>query len=245
MKSLELESEKNYSRDILFWAGISGILVAMGYFIISVLFAVSGFPLPVDGASWISYLNGKIELWNIIIWLSIITDILYIVIAFGFLKFYENKYKFLMLLATIFFSLFVVLELAGTWSIYPTIIELYKSYSLADSVAEQTIYLGAIEYGSTHFQTIINGFYAIILPAFAVIIYSFVMLRDKKFGKLIPTIGLMSGICNIISVLGGLIYEPLEKLVMPGSFLVLFWFLGLGIKFIRKSKQIVGYNPSE
>lgn len=233
----QLDLEKTYSRDILFWAGVSGILVAIGYFVVSISFAVSGFPLPENSTSWISYLNGKLGIWTVIIWLSIITDILYIIIAFGFLKFFENQYKFWVVLASIFFILFVVLELSGTWSIYPTIIELYKNYSSTDSVAKQTMYLGAIEYGSTHFQTTANAFYAIVLPSLATIIYSFVMLKGMEFGKLIPFIGLISGICNIISVFGGLVYEPLEKLIMPGSFLVLFWFLGLGIRFIRESKQ--------
>jgi small-conductance mechanosensitive channel len=234
-----MESETKYSRDILFWAGVSGILVAFGYFIISICFAISGFPLPSDGESWIKYLDGKIELWNIIIWLSIITDILYVIIAFGFIKFYENNYRFWVVLASIFFILFVVLELAGTWSLYPTIIELYKNYTVSDSPAKQSIYLGAIEYSSTHFQTTANAFYAIVLPSMAVIIYCLVMLIEKGFGKLIPVIGLISGTCNIVSVFGGLVYEPLEKLIMTGSFLSLFWFLGTGIKFIRESRKII------
>lgn len=233
----QLDSERAYSRDILFWAGVSGILVAIGYFIISILFAVSGFPLPTDSTSWINYLDGKLGLWNIIIWLSIITDILYIFVAFGFLKFYEKRYKFWMVLAGIFFILFVVLELAGTWSLYPTIIELYKNYSSTNSAAMQAMYLGGIEYASIHFQTVVNSFYTIIFPSFAVVVYSFVMLKSKEFGKFVPIVGLISGICGIISVFGGLVYEPLEKLIMPGSFLALFWFLGVGIKFIRQSKE--------
>ena len=233
------DAEKIYSKDILFWAGISGILVSAGYFIISICFAISGFPLPADGASWVSYLDGKTELWGVIIWLSIITDILYIIIALGLIKFYENRYKFRVVLGSIFFILFVVLELAGTWSLYPTIIELFKSYTLSDSAAGQSVYIGAIEYASTHFQTTANAFYAVVLPSLAVIIYCGVMLKSKDFGKAVPVIGLISGICNIVSVFGGLIYQPLEKLIMPGSFLVLFWFLGVGLKLIKESRRII------
>jgi hypothetical protein len=145
-------------------------------------------------------------------------------------------------LASIFFILFVVLELAGTWSLYPTIIELYKNYTISESSAEQSVYLGAIEYASTHFQTTANAFYAIVLPSLAVIIYSLVMLSGKGFGKPVPIIGLISGICNIVSVFGGLEYEALEKLIMPGSFLALFWFLGIGIKFIRESRKITDFS---
>lgn len=234
-----MESETKYTRDILLGAGVSGIMVAIGYLIISICFAISGFPLPSDGEAWIRYLDGKIELWTVIIWLSIITDILYLIIAFGFINFFKTKNRFWVIIASILFALFVVLELSGTWSLYPTIIELYKNYTYSDSPASQSIYLGAIEYSSTHFQTTANSFYAIVLPSLGVIIYCLVMLNNNNFGKTIPIIGLFSGFCNIISVFGGLVYEPLKILIMPGSFLQLFWFLGFGIKLIQESRKIL------
>ena len=230
--------ESNYKKNVFFWAGVSGILVAIGYLIISICFAISGFPLPNDSSAWINYLDGKIELWGVIIWLSAITDILYIIIALGFLKFYDKRYKFWVVLASILFALFVVLELSGTWSIYPTILELYRNYELSDTAEKQLLYLAAIEYGSTHFQTSMNAFYAIMLPSLATIIYSIIMLKSKDFHKIISVIGLISGICNIVSVIGGLIFEPLKQLIMPGSFLSLFWFFGFGIKLIKESKEV-------
>ncbi|MGZ5242829.1 MAG: DUF4386 family protein [Bacteroidia bacterium] len=233
----QLEMEKHYQKTVLFWAGISGILVAVGYIIILICFTISGFPLPHDSTTWINYLDGKIELWSGIIWLSAVTDILYIIIAYGFLIFFEKKYKFWIVLASIFFVLFAILELAGTWSIYPTIIKLYEDYKLSNISEKRMLYLAAIEYGSAHFQTSMNGFYSIVLPSLATIIYNVVMFRSKDFSKTISMIGLIAGICNIVSVFGGLIYDPLKQLVMPGSFLSLFWFLGIGIKFIKASKN--------
>lgn len=230
-------SDKYYTKDIFFWSGVSGIIIAVGYFFISIGIAVSGFPLPTDGLSWVLYLNGKVGLWQFIIWGSIITNILYIIFAFGFLKFFEDRHKFLVVLASIFFILFVILELAGTWSIYPTIIDLYKHYTASGSTELRSTYINAIEYASLHFQTTVNAFYTIVLPSLAAILYSLAMLKSKAFGKLLPVIGLISGICNTTSVFGGLFFEPLKKLVMLGSFLVLFWFAGIGIKFIKFAKQ--------
>lgn len=232
------DTERKYARDIFLWAGVSGISIAIGYLIISICFSISGFPLPSDSESWIGYLDGKTGLWTVIIWLSIITDILYFIVALGLIKFYEGRYKFRVVLASIFFVLFVVLELAGTWSLYPSIIELYNNYMMSDSAASQSVYLGAIEFASTHFQTTANSFYAIVLPSLAVIIYSSAMYLSKDFNRIIPIIGIASGALNIISVFGGLLFEPLERLIMPGSFLVLFWFLGAGIKLMRESRSI-------
>lgn len=240
-KELEL-AEQNYKKDVLFWAGISGILIAIGYFAISILFAVSGFPLPTDGAAWIKYLDGKLVLWNFIIWLSVITNILYLVVSLGFIKYYEVKYKFWMILASIFFILFVILELAGTWSIYPTIIEIFNKYHETSAIDKQAMYLGSIDYASAHFQTLINSFYVIVLPSLAVIIISLVMWKEKNFGKTVPAVGIVSAVCNITSVFGALAYAPLAKLVMPGSFLILFWFLGFGMKFVKESKKLKQVN---
>lgn len=229
--------KKKNTKDILLWSGVSGILIAIGYFFITIGFALSGFPLPTNGLSWIAYLNGKVNLWQFIIWASIITNILYLIIVFGFLEFFKNINKFLIVLASIFFVLFVILELAGTWSLYPAIIELYQKYIISNSTSQQTIYISAIEYASTHFQTTVNAFYTIVLPSLATILYSYVMLKSRAFGKLIPIIGLISGICNTISVFGGLYFDPLKKLIIFGSFLSLFWFMGTGLKFISKSNN--------
>ena len=68
---------------MLRWAGLSGIAIAIGYVAISIGFAVSGQPLPRNAAAWVSYLDGKEPIWWMIIWLSIITDILYLPVAFG------------------------------------------------------------------------------------------------------------------------------------------------------------------
>lgn len=230
--------ENRYVRDILFWGGISAIAIAIGYIIITTAFVISGFPLPTDSTTWISYLNGKIGLWNVIIWLSIITDILYIFVALALIESFSEEYKFAMIVAAVFFILFVVLELAGTWSIYPSIIVLYKKYLSTSSAADQSMYLSAIEYASTHFQTTVNSFYTIVLPCFSAFIYGVVMFKSGKYGKLLPIVGLVSAICNFVSVFGGLLYEPLKQLIMPGSFLSLFWFLGLGVKFIGESKKV-------
>lgn len=238
MALMETKEELVFKKQVFLIAGYSGIIIAIVYAFISIAFAISGFPLPAEASQWVTYLEGKTSIWWSIIWLSIITNILYLPFTYGLYEFLKRNYKALMMIVGLLFTLFVFLELAITWINYPTIIELFQKYKLASSETQKQIILSAIEFASTSFQTPVTAFYTIVIPSLAVILASYVMLKSKEFGKVISWIGLVSGICNIISVLGGYFgTEFLEALVIPGSFLSIFWFTGIGVHFIKLSKK--------
>ena len=234
-RSAEGQGDSFHAR-MLRWAGLSGIAIAIGYVAISIGFALSGQPLPRNAAAWVSYLDGKEPIWWMIIWLSIITDILYLPVALGLHDAMKGSMRGAMLVSAALFSLFVLLELSITWSKYPALLELVRRHRDAvDTDARQAL-LAAIEAVSTEFQTPVTAFYMILIPSLAVIIASVAMLRTRAFGRVTAIIGMVSGLCNAISSLGRYLYEPLEKLVLPGSFLALFWFLGVGIRLIRNGR---------
>lgn len=236
---MEIQRESIFKKQVLRIAGYSGIIIAVAYVFITIAYTISGFPLPESASEWTTYLEGKITLWWCIIWLSIITNILYLPFAYGLYEVLKKTYKTLIIAAGGLFALFVFLELSVTWTNYPAIIGLSQKYKLARTNIQKEEILSAIEYASASFQTPVAGFYFVVIPALAAIIASFALLKSKEFGKVLPWIGFISGVCNIVSVLGGYIISSLEALVVPGSFLILFWFGGIGIKFIKFSKKVV------
>lgn len=138
------------------------------------------------------------------------------------------------------FAIFVFLELAITWTNYPAIIELSQKYAAAPTETQKLVILSAIEFASASFQTPVAAFYFVLIPSLAIILASYAMLKSKAFGNVIPWVGLVSGACNAISVFGGYLVETLEALVIPGSFLSLFWFGGIGLKLIKVSEKSAG-----
>lgn len=234
---METDRELSFKKQVFLIAGYSGIIIAIAYAFLPIAFAISGFPLPTDASKWVTYLEGKTNIWWCIIWLSILTNILYLPFAYGLYELLKKNYKALIMVVGLLFTLFVFLEFSITWTNYLTIIELAQKYNLASSDAQKQIILSAIEFASSSFQTPVTAFYTIVIPSLATILASFVMFKSRDFGKIIPLIGFISGTCNIISVWGGYFLEPLEKLVIPGSFLILFWFAGIGVKFIKLSKS--------
>ncbi len=235
---METKEELLFRKQSFLIAGLSGIIIAIGYAFLPVAFAISGFPLPTDASGWVTYLEDKTNIWWWIIWLSIITNILYLPFSYGLYELLKKSYKNLIMLVCALFTLFVFLELSITWSHYPTIIELFQKYNLASSESQRLMILSAIEFSSTSFQTHVTAFYTIVIPSLATVLASYVMYKSKEFGRIIPLIGFISGSCNTVSVWGGFFFESLERLVIPGSFLILLWFLGTGIKLINKSRNL-------
>jgi len=229
--------EKRFNRWLYRMAGFSGIAIAVGYVFITAGFTISGAPLPTGAEAWVTYMAGKSNLWWGIIWLSIITDILYLPVAAGLYNLLKNVHKGMILVSGALFALFVVLELAITWSNYAAIIELINRYGLATTEPQRTLYLSTIEYASSVFQTPVTGFYAIFIPSIAVILASIVMLKSARFGKIASYIGLLSGTINAFSVIGELFSSTLSLLVIPGSVLALIWFFAVGVKFLKFGRE--------
>jgi len=218
-------------------AGYSGITIAVCYIFITAGFVISGTPLPKDAEAWVSYMAGGSSIWWGIIWLSIITDILYLPVAAGFYALFKNVHKGMVLVAGVLFALFVMLELSITWSNFPAIIELVNKYNLAATEAQKALYLSALEYASNIFQTPVTGFYMIVIPSIAVILFSILMLKSARFSKAASYIGISSGALNVLSVIGGLFSSTLGQLVVLGSVLALIWKFAIGVKFLRLARD--------
>lgn len=86
---------------------------------------------PHDGEAWFSYLVGKTTIWWTILGLSVFTDILFLPVALALYLALREVSKNTMLMASSLIGLFVVLDLAVTWSHYASILTLYERYSTA------------------------------------------------------------------------------------------------------------------
>ena len=78
MSDLRVHEEKESYR----WGGLAALLVAIGYVAIIPLFAWVGIP-PTTGEAWFRYLPGKTTVWWVIVWLSVVTDLLYLPVAWA------------------------------------------------------------------------------------------------------------------------------------------------------------------
>jgi hypothetical protein len=146
------------------WGGIAALLLAIGYLAIIPLFVRVGAP-PTTGEEWFHYLPGKTMEWWLIIWLSVITDLLYPPVAWALWIALSKVGRKRMLASVFCLNLFVVLDLAVTWTHHASLLALFQSYSSAADDARRAACVAAADYAASIYATPLLSFYILVIPS--------------------------------------------------------------------------------
>jgi len=210
------------------WAGIAALLLAIGYVAIIPLFAWAG-ARPATGETWFRYLAGKTSVWWAILWLSVLTDLLYLPVAWALWFALRKRARNLMLAATVCLHLFVVLDLAVTWTHHASLLVLFQSYSSAVDEGHRAAYLAAAEYAAAMPATRLLIFYAIVIPSVGLLLAGIAMITGR-FGKVTAWTGMITGVFGILSLTG---FYPV---VMANALGATLWFFLVGVQLLGLSR---------
>jgi hypothetical protein len=180
--------------------GVAALVLGIGYIVIIALYAYVG-PPPNGGEARFRYLSGKTTVWWAILGLSVFTDFLYVPVAFSLYLALKDVNRNLMLLAIAFVGLFVVLDLAVTWSHYASVLTLYAEYASATDDAHRASYIAAANYASAMLNSPLEIVYAIVTLSSGILLMGFVMLRGV-FHKITAYLALGTGVLGILSLTG-------------------------------------------
>jgi hypothetical protein len=223
MSDLNLCEEKQCFR----WGGIAAILLAIGYVATIPIFAWAGAP-PATGEAWFRYLPGKTTVWWAILWLMVVTDLLYLPVAWALWVALRKAGTKLMLAAIVCMHLFVVLDLAVTWTHHASLLALFQNYSSAADEAHRAAYLAAAEYAASIYTPLLT-FYIIVIPSVGVLLASITMLK-ARFGKASAWTGVVTGVFGLLSLTG---FFPL---IMANALGATLWFFLVGARLLRLGK---------
>jgi len=212
------------------WGGIAALLLAIGYVATIPLFAWVGAP-PVTGEAWFRYVPGKATAWWVILWLMVVTDLLYLPVAWALWTALRKAGRNLMLASVACLHLFVVLDLAVTWTHNAALLALFQNYSHAVDEAHRLAYLAAAEYAASIYATPLLTFYIIAIPSLGVLLASIVMIK-ARFGKASAWAGVIAGVFGLLSLTG---FFPL---VMANALGVTLWFFLVGARLLGLGKAI-------
>jgi hypothetical protein len=209
--------------------GIAALVLGIGYVIIFPLYAHVGAP-PNGGEAWFRYLPGKTMAWWAILGLSVFTDVLYVPVALALYQALKGVNRNAMLLATAFVGLFVVLDLAVTWSHYASILTLYGNYSTATDDARRAGYVAAANYASATLTSPLEIVYAIVTLSSGILLTGFVMLRGA-FNKITAYLGLVTGILGIVSLTG------FSLAIIGNALFATAWLFFVGYRLYRLAQE--------
>jgi hypothetical protein len=208
---------------------IAALVLGIGYVIIFPLYAYAGAP-PNSGEVWFKYLSGKTTVWWAILGLSVFTDFLFVPVAFALYLALKGVNRYAMVLATAFVGLFVVLDLAVTWSHYASILTLYRNYSTATDDAHRAAYVAAANYASAMLMSPLEIVYAIVTLSSGILLTGFVMLRGV-FNKVTAYLGLATGLLGIASLTG------LGLIIIGNALFATVWLFFVGYRLYRLAQK--------
>src|SRR3979490_2061687 len=139
--------------------GISALVIGIAYIIIFPLFARVGGAPSGGGEVWLSYLEGKTTVWWAILGLCVFTDFLFVPLALSLYRALERVNRDAMLVATAFVGLFIVLDLAVTWTNYASLLTLSGLHTAATSDVQRTASVAAANYASAVLASRTEVFY--------------------------------------------------------------------------------------
>jgi hypothetical protein len=234
MEKLMVNSDNSNMKGLYRVGGVSAIVLSMSYIIITVLYVLGG-ALPDGGEEWLKHLAKHTLEWRAILGFSVLTDFLFIFVAWSLYIALKKINKNAMLTGIGFLGLFVVLDLAVTWPNYASLINLSGKYVAAINDTERMTFVAAADYAFGVLSSRLFAVYAILVPALGILIIGLVMLK-ATFSKVTAYLGMVTGILGIISVVGPLFIAALGMTVIITSILTTVWVLLVGFKLIRLSQ---------
>ncbi|MBW7882140.1 MAG: DUF4386 family protein [Caldilineaceae bacterium] len=215
--------------------GISGIVLGIAYIVIIALYIPIGAP-PSGTEAQLAYLAEHTAVWWAILGLSVLTDFLFVPVALALYLALRGINRDVMLVATAFVGLFVVLDLALTWTNYAALITLSGDYAAATDDAQRALFVAAANYPSTVLASNLLFVYNSLTLAVGILMTG-LMMRKGIFDRSTAYTGLATGILGIVAVAGSFLPGPLDMTIIIASILTTVWVLLAGYRLYRLGQQ--------
>lgn len=218
--------------------GISALVLGMGYLLTIPMMIVyaGGFPPPGTEARLAFFAEHAAGWWGATA-LMVFTDLFYVPVFLALYHALKGFNKYMMLLAFACEGLFVALDLAITWTAYPSLIIMGTTYGAAASDAQRAIIVAAAGYPSAVVDSPLGGIYVILIPAVGLLFASLVM-RKGIFNKALAYMGVIAGLCGILAGIGPIFISELETVQYINASLAMIWFFFAGFKLNKLAQQV-------
>ncbi len=212
--------------------GGAAIGFGIAYLIIIALYIPMG-ARPSGAEALLAYIGGNALAWWAILGLSVLTDFLLVPIGLALYFALKSINAPAMLIATAFVGLFVILDLALTWTNFAVLISLSGPYASAADDAQRAVFATAALYPSSVVGSNLLFVYNSLTLAVGILITGLVLLRSV-FGKRSASVGVATGVLGIAAVASSFFSSSVSGMaIILTSVLTLVWYLMVGYKLYR------------
>jgi hypothetical protein len=217
-------------------AGIAAVVLAVGYLVAIPMYALVGDQPATGVEAQLAYFADHAAGWWSIVVLMVVTDLLYVPVYFGFYTSLQHINRGLVAMGVAFAAfLFVILDLAVTWTAYSTMIVSGVQYVAATSETQQAAMVAAAAYPAAILQSPILGTYAIVVPALGALFVGVVMLKGV-FSRVTAYLALGMGVVGILYI-GSYFIEGLAALRYATGLLAIPFYLLAGVQMYKLGRS--------
>jgi hypothetical protein len=216
--------------------GVAAIILALSYVAITALYITAGAIPDYVGQPWLEYLHGQQVVWWSIAGLSVLTDVLFLVVAASLYVALRSADATAAFVGAGLLALFAILDLAVTWPNYAALITLSGQYAASTDDARREALAVAADLPAAILGSSLFAVYAILVPSLGILVLGWVMRRGP-FGQGTAYLGVLTGILGIVAVLGPYLVPALGAVVILTSILTALWVLLVGIRLLRPPGQ--------
>lgn len=212
--------------------GLSAFVFGVAYLIIIALYVPMGAP-PSGVEARLMYVAAHTTAWWAILSLSVLTDFLLVPVALSLYLALKRINQNLMQMAIAFVGLFIILDLALTWTNYAILITLSGHYATAANDAQRAVFVAAAYYPATVLESKLLFVYNSLTLAVGILLTGLVMLQGN-FSKSTAYVGLVTGILGIVAVAGSFVASSFSGVVIIiASVLTTVWIFLVGYKLAQ------------
>ena len=215
--------------------GVCGLVLGLAYLVIIALYAPIGAP-PVSVDGLLPYLARSSTRWSWIIGLSVMTDFLFVPLALSIYFALRKVNSYTACLAAACVILFVLLDLAITWTNYASLMTLASAYRSTVTEAERTAILTMATPAAALLHSNLLFVYNTLTLAVGILLSGIIMLRST-FGKSTAYLGVATGCAGILSVIGPFFASALQNAIIVASSLTALWLFIVGYQFCRMAAR--------
>jgi hypothetical protein len=216
--------------------GIAAIAFGITYLVIIVLYVPVG--LPTGAEDWLKSLAEHTTRWSAIIALDVLTDFLLVPFALSLYLALKGINKSVMLTATAFTGLFIILDLPLTWMNIASLHGLSSQYAAATNDAQREVIVTAAMVPSSIVESNLLGVYNSLTLAIGILMTSLVMLKGI-FNKATAYVGVATGILGIVAVTSSFFASTVSTVsIILAALLTMVWALFAGFRLYKLSQQM-------
>lgn len=182
-------------------AGISGFALSL-LLIIELGLGIALGKLPGDsGLDWLSSVNDKSGVWSALIYVMVISDLLFLFMYMSLYSALRSVSRGLMLIATVWAVFGTVLDEVIANANFGSLLTLGSQYARAGTAAQRTADVAGADYAAALLGSRLESIFAFVIPGIALALIGIVMLRSP-FGKRIAYLGIAAGVFDLLQVTG-------------------------------------------